>query len=57
MEPWTITVRTSDGREEAVSFEADTRDAALYEAGLFVGKNYSGRWSLVQIEAGWGMFS
>ncbi len=55
MEPYTITVRAGDAREETVALEAESRDAALYAAGLFVGKNYSGRWALVKIEAGWGV--
>ncbi len=55
MDPYTVIVRAVDAREEAVSFEAENRDEALYEAGLFVGKNYSGRWTLVKIEAGWGV--
>jgi hypothetical protein len=55
--PWTITVRAEDGIEDCVSFEARSRDEALFEAGSWCGRHYSGRWFLVKIDMGWdGLF-
>ncbi len=54
MNDYIAVVRAADGREETLSFEAATRDEALFEAGRFVGKNYSGRWELVRLEEGCG---
>lgn len=56
MQFWSVTVRSVDGLETSVSFEARSRDEALFEAGLFYGTNYSGRWAFVKIEAGVDVF-
>lgn len=55
MNDYTAVIRArGDGREESIWFQAETREAALFEAGLFTGKNYSGRWELVSLTEGYG---
>lgn len=50
---YTAVIRAcADGRTESVWFWAATRDEALFEAGLFAGANYSGRWELVELQEG-----
>ena len=53
MTTYTAQLRAPDGREEWVTFEAASRDEALFEAGLFAGANYSGRWTLVRLAEGY----
>ncbi len=53
MNPYTVIIRArADGREQSVWLDAPDRDAALFEAGRLVGKDYSGRWELVRISEG-----
>ncbi len=53
MNDYTAVIRSrADGREEYVWFTAASRDEALFEAGLFAGANYSGRWELVRLVEG-----
>lgn len=53
MNAYTVLVRaTADHREEYLCFDATSRDEALFEAGRFLGKNYSGVWELVWIKEG-----
>lgn len=56
MSHYTVIVRAvADHREEYLSFDAATQNEALFEAGRFIGKNYSGTWELVSITDGWSV--
>lgn len=53
MNDYTAIIRCcADGRTESIWFQARSRDEALFEAGLFAGANYSGRWELVRLVEG-----